>query len=295
MPQTDLVVFGDSVPWGQGLLDQHKYAALVRDQLAAHGHDLTVRMVAHSGATIGIHGPDDLTASDGEVPIATPTILEQITTYGGDPANAAVVLLNGGINDVNIRVILNPLTTLDDLHQKTRQYCLEDMTQLLAKAKVRFPNPGTTIVVTDYYPILSSDSHPMRAPLLLAVHGVAFAPFAYHDVVFDKIVALCTQFTSESTTYLQQAVHSQNDSRVVFVHSGFAPENAVFASNPWLFGVNADLSPQDEVIPARHAACDATYPPIDALDREACYRASAGHPNAAGAAQFATVVTAALC
>jgi hypothetical protein len=164
----------------------------------------------------------------------------------------------------------------------------------LASVKAKFTKSGTTILVTDYYPILSTDSQPMRAPLLLAVHGLSFAPFAYHDVVFDKIVALCTQFASESTTYLQRAVEAQNDLRVAFVHSAFAPENAVFASNPWLFGVNEDLSPQDEVISARHAACDVKYSPIDVLDREACYRASAGHPNVAGADQFAAVITAAL-
>jgi len=44
-----LVVLGDSVTWGQGHLDQNKFVNVV-----AGRRQLTVRMHAHSGATIGV-------------------------------------------------------------------------------------------------------------------------------------------------------------------------------------------------------------------------------------------------
>src|SRR5437762_2962827 len=102
-----VTVVGDSVAWGQGLLDTHKYGSIVNQTLGLATPPL---MLAHSGATIGIRGATPFTAQSGEVPTSSPTVLEQVTA-APDPADAQVVLMNGGINDVNIRVILNPMTT----------------------------------------------------------------------------------------------------------------------------------------------------------------------------------------
>jgi lysophospholipase L1-like esterase len=291
MAQTQFVVFGDSVTWGQGLADPHKFSSLVRQSLAAAGRELTIEMLAHSGATIGYRGPDDVPHIDGEVPVASPTVFKQLLTYSGDPTAAAVVLVTGGINDVNVRLLLNPLTPFDEVHYKTQLYCYHDMLALLTSTTQLFTSPTTKIVVTAYFPFLSSDSNPLRAPLLLAAHGVAPAPFAFHDIVFDKLVKLSMQFWNESTDALRRAVKDCGDSRVVLAVAPFTEKNSVYATDPWLFGLNAgDFSPQDEVILERRQACDLRYPPIDVIDREACYRASAGHPNVTGAQRFADVI-----
>ena len=60
----------------------------------------------------------------------------------------------------------------------------------------------------------------------------------------------------------------------------------------WLFGINADLSPEDPMAAARRASCNACLD--DFLRREQCYRASAGHPNLTGAQKFADAILAAL-
>ena len=287
-----VTVVGDSVAWGQGLLDAHKFSSIVNEGLGSGG--VAPDMLAHSGATIGIRGATPFTSASGEVPASAPTILAQVMA-APDPTTTEVVLMNGGINDVNVRVILNPFTSFRDLSHKTSRYCHRDMLALLKTATQRFPSPKTKFAVTGYYPVLSSDSEPLRAPLLLATHGVSFAPFMYHDAVFDKIVALCTRFWKESTHCLNRAVRDCGDSRVHFVDPGFTERNAVFATAPLLWGVKADFSAQDEVIPDRHVACNVAYPqPIDIVDREACYRASAGHPNVAGAQQFAVAILASL-
>src|SRR5512144_2274746 len=95
-----LTVFGDSVNWGQGLLTQHKFSTLVRERLARNGTPLTVEMLAHSGATIGARGPATRTRIDGEVPVSSPTVMEQVASYDGDPDDVAMIVLNGGINDI---------------------------------------------------------------------------------------------------------------------------------------------------------------------------------------------------
>src|SRR5204863_7668729 len=102
MAASKIVVFGDSVNWGQGLLTQHKFSTLARNGLAGAGTSLTVQMLAHSGATIGVRGPDTPTRIDSEVPVSYPTVMEQVALYDDDADDVAVVILNGGINDVDI-------------------------------------------------------------------------------------------------------------------------------------------------------------------------------------------------
>ena len=53
MPNTlKIVVLGDSVPWGQGLLDEHKYANQIAAELC-QSPATDIYMLAHSGAIIG--------------------------------------------------------------------------------------------------------------------------------------------------------------------------------------------------------------------------------------------------
>jgi hypothetical protein len=165
------------------------------------------------------------------------------------------------------------------------------MRVLLTQMLSSFPNPATRVVVTSYYPILSRRSTPFRIPRVLVIYGVqSQAPrLVSSQAFFDAIVNRCLQFWRESAGCLRRAVDDVNASlvapRVLFVDPGFSEENAVFADEPWLWGVNQDLSPQDEVIDARRAACNAAIPWHDLLAREQCYRASAGHPNLKGASK----------
>jgi hypothetical protein len=295
MAASKIVVFGDSVNWGQGLLTQHKFSTLVREGLASPGTSLTVQMLAHSGATIGVRGPGTTTRIDGEVPVSSPTVMEQVALYDDDPDDVAVIILNGGINDVDIRVILNPLTTQADLRHDIQQFCYHDMLVLLKAVAARFPTTAP-MVVTGYYPVLSNKSHPLRIPFLLETYGVGFPFFLDQNLVFAKIVALSMQFWSESSVALQHAVMDCNTfvgaDRVKYAAVPFTVDNAVFADQPWLFGLDGEFNPQDEVIAERRAACNLNIEPNDIFGREGCYRASAGHPNTTGAVAYANAIIA---
>jgi hypothetical protein len=102
------------------------------------------------------------------------------------------------------------------------------------------------------------------------------------------------QFWTESSMHLQHAVTSCNaaagGTRVRYAAVPFTVDNAVFADDPWLFGLNGDFSPQDEVAPERHVACNLNIDPFDVFAREGCYRASAGHPNVQGAVAYAQTI-----
>jgi lysophospholipase L1-like esterase len=284
-----MVVLGDSVPWGQGLLEEHKFHTLVQKGL---GGSIAKDVIAHSGATIGVRTTRTGKA-DGEVPISYPTIVQQCDEYSNAPEQVDLVLLNGGINDIDIRTILNPFTDEDDLSDDIRKYCYLDMKTLLGKVLAKFTK--AKIVLTGYYPIISKQSHPLRILPFLDILGIGFPSGFYVDPIFEKIAALSIQFWKESDQQLARAVTDTDGGRIIFVPAPFTEANSVFTDDPWLFALNADLSPQDEVIAARENSCDLYFDePLDLVSREQCHRASAGHPNVTGSRNIAEAVLRAL-
>lgn len=295
-----LVTLGDSVHWGQGLRLEHKLHWLVDADLRSTHPGLVHFLGAHSGAVIGIGATVERNAVDGEVPVAYPTIAEQVDNFPGDPADVLAVLVNGGINDIDIRNILNPFVSRMALHALIEEHCYDSMRQLLDTIVRRFDNRVTRVIVTGYYPVLSPRSRPFGIPWLLASEGLTLPSGLDVLAGSNIVIAKCMQFWEESTSALKRAVSKASASlpqpRIAFADPGFTEDNAVFAGVPWLFGLANDvvMSPQDEVVQERHAACDLAFPPIDWAAREQCYRASAGHPNVSGARQYADAILAAL-
>jgi lysophospholipase L1-like esterase len=268
--------------------------AIVRDKLAQTKGPVQTRLLAHSGAVIGVDSGSPAGSCDGEVPTAFPTILQQCAAAPDTSVN--LVTLNGGINDIDIRYILNPFTEQDDLADTTRRFCGKDMGVLLDRALIRFP--AARIVVTSYYPILSPASHVGGLDDFMLTIGMPIGPLTRlidDTIIYERIVSNCELFFTESTKALQGAIHAANaraPGRVGFAAPPFTEDNAALAPQAWLFGINDDLSPEDPVAATRRVSCDKCT--RDFLRREQCYRASCGHPNATGAQQFATAILAAL-
>jgi hypothetical protein len=286
---------GDSVQWGQGLADPDKFDVLVAAAVGGAA-PATITRLAHSGAVIG-KNPVTGNPANGEVPVSRPTIIEQCDNFNDSPGTVDLVLLNGGINDVDIRTILNPLVPSAILHNRTVSFCHDSMLALLQKVSAKFNQPSCRILVTGYYPILSNQSHFPSVLGLLGVHLIAPPPFMEENIVIQAVIDHCEQFFTQSTAALRQAVTDAGDARISFIDPGFTDANSVFAPNAFLWGLNddpPDFSPQDEVVAERHAACDIAFNEIDIVHREQCYRASAGHPNQAGARQYASQILAAL-
>jgi len=289
-----IVTLGDSVPWGQGLLEQQKYDFLIEAALTPdHPEGITIERLAHSGA---VAAPGNGQAAPaGEVPAPYPSILAQVDSVTS-PETVDLVLLNGGINDVGVATILNPLAFVPPLAERVRTACYHSMLRVLQHASAVFTKPSARLCVTDYYPILSDRSDPLGISALLHMHGLQTPDFVdvklFHNVVVDR----CEEFFSISTDSLRRAVNDAGDSRMIFVTSGFTDENALFVpGTSFLWGLDKELEPEDPVAAPRHVQCDLTFAePLQFAQREQCYRASAGHPNPHGAAQFARQVLAAL-
>ena len=289
--KTMLAIIGDSVMWGQGLLPSRKLSASLPQLLAAAHPGLTAKSYAHSGAVIGVGAVPGIADASGEVPVADPTILAQATQLAGLAEPITAVILNGGINDVDIRVIVNPFTTRAHLASLIERYCYQDMLALLEGVQAAVPGEAIPILVVGYYPILNHDSSLDRYPDLLESYALPVGePFTLlSDEEKAKrwlgSVGNCLTFWHESDACLARAVEKFNrqsvTNRAQFVKLPFAEENAVFASKPWLWGVDATLQPEDEVVHERRDACRVTE--RGRIARFMCDRASVGHPNVTGA------------
>jgi lysophospholipase L1-like esterase len=280
-----LLAIGDSVIWGQGLLAEHKTATLLARHL---GTETT--MLAHSGAKIGIRDSYTVTMPSGEVPCFFPTILQQLQSFPGDPTQVKYVLMNGGINDVEVQRVFNPMIPQFELELHTRNYCGRDMLTLLQRVVKKFSN--AQVLVLGYYPVLSHQSSPQGVETLFSlIHGVKFAPL-YDPAAFrNELVEHCVRFWKLSTGLLRGTVEQVNrtagETRAIFVESGLDESNAAYASRSllWEIDLAAPNEPPDEAVAERSAACDLVA--AGEMQKHQCLLSSAGHPNVAGAAKMA--------
>jgi beta-glucosidase/6-phospho-beta-glucosidase/beta-galactosidase/lysophospholipase L1-like esterase len=294
-----IVALGDSVAWGQGLRSHEKFTTQVADAFAASqgGIKSYISNLAHSGATIGVGDATTMDPIDGEVPTSYPTALQQLPMFSGDPAAVDLVIVTAGLNDTNIRTILNPLNNPLQFAESISQHCHRDLRTLLSETATMFPT--ATIIATGYYAMVSEDSEISLVEALLVAAGVAVGGLPGGVLaagLIPQIVTNCRAFYELSTLAIRSAVDDVNDRllspRAVFVDAGFKPENAALASQAWLYGINADLSPQDKFTSGdRAAACALNSSRTSAFQ---CARASIGHPNATGATAYANAIIAAL-
>lgn len=279
------LVIGDSVVWGQGLAEEHKTASIVARHLGAK-----LEMLAHAGAKIGLRDSYSVIMPSGEVPCFFPTILQQLQRYAGDPGEVRWVLMNGGINDVEVHRVFNPMVPQYELELHTRNYCGRDMLALLKQVTQRFPN--ALVLLLGYYPALSQQSLHEGVELIYSlVHGVRFAPLCEPDLFRAGIVEHCLRFWTLSTGRLRGAVDIVNReagrTRAIFVDSGMTEVNAAYAPQSLLWEVDLDNpeSAPDEAAQARRAASELVA--AGPLQTRQCCLSAAAHPNVAGAARMA--------
>jgi hypothetical protein len=318
---------GDSIVWGQGLLETQKFSMLVADTLTARYNGsiavFATDRCAHSGARIApVPGdapdpraprlPGDFT---GECPSAVPSITAQVagwtagTLAAGQGGEIDLVILDGGANDVRITTIMTPWASDPALSAATTAACFTGMGALLTTVLATFPSAA--VVVTGYYPIVSTESD-MRllfpvlgalgllaaavvgsaaVPLVPGAGPVGFGPLetaALYDWVRSRLITRSMLFASVANASLASAVAAAGP-RVALAVPAFGPTNAIFAQDPYVFGVGLSpggLVPLDPVAGARVAAC---LPP-DPITTVA----SIGHPNARGARAYADAIAATL-
>jgi hypothetical protein len=216
----------------------------------------------------------------------------------GNPVNVDLVLLNGGINDVNVRAILNPLLDDKSLLQATEQACFTEMAALLREVAMTYSS--ARIIVLGYYPIVSPQSNLDLLPVLLGALGFAVAGpngilTALGAVgIRNQLIHRSRLFVLRAHESLARAVATLNSEhklngadRAFLAVPDFRDEHAVLAPDALLWGVNDDGSPEDPIAADRARSCRVQK---DVIDRTICEHASAGHPNPKGTAYYAQAI-----
>ncbi len=288
-----MLVLGDSIMWGQGLKTPDKVWSRLRNWLQEKtGRDVRERIEAHSGAAIeATPGSELFTSKDGEVNLLTPTINEQVdaaSEYYGDPGKVDLILVNGCINDVDVRTLLDASTALNLLETSIREKCGGRMQSLLQRITREFPN--AYVVVSGYYNIISPLSDDNSFARLLVKSLTTQKPEAKR--MSDKqmranLVAISDLWYQVSTRSLAQAVEAVNSDlrqrvakqRVLFAEIQFSPEHAFSAPDTllwnFMFGSTnlsglrhaivvmtlgtAAYKPNDQVRDRRNKSCKETY------------------------------------
>ncbi|MBI5855731.1 MAG: SGNH/GDSL hydrolase family protein [Nitrospirae bacterium] len=161
-----MVTLGDSIIWGQGHREDDKFTSQVQRWISQkYGRAVRKIVYAHSGATIEPTTEPFRIADHGEVNYSTATISQQVDCVPQDVAiNADFVLLDGCINDFDALRILDPTVDRVWIRKEAEGRCGARMPALLRKVLVKFPK--AKIVVTGYFPIVSTRSNPAGEALL---------------------------------------------------------------------------------------------------------------------------------
>jgi hypothetical protein len=259
-----MLILGDSIMWGQGLLEQQKFWYLTKEWLREQtGKNVVPHLEAHSGATIFWRGDqkyplDRLTTFNGELNISTPTIEQQVEnavkyyeSSSVKPPDVDLILVNGGINDLGAFNLINPFKNKRWIEKKARQYCGEDMFALLEKISAAFRN--ARIIVTGYYPVVSLETSQeklcgiinalVREKIINRIRrffglGDSRADYCAFNSVRQRVRELIAELSilsetwqSQTNIYLRQAVERINKNHPLT--AGGDTRRAVFVAAPF--------------------------------------------------------------
>ena len=326
--QFNLLVLGDSIAWGQGLRDEHKAWYQVKTLLEqSAGRKVLERVEAHSGAVIGSPGDsggNPVPPQDGEVNRGLPSVNHQIDnalrSYA-DPGEVDLVLVDGCINDLDARRLLNAANTPEGIHELAEQKCGPPVEALLSRITTSFPKAH--VIITGYYPILSEQTESdlfMRALMKRFYTGTA--PMndkqlrtRLIDISREWYLTTNQMLAAATSKVDAQLAAKGSRQRTLFAGIAFVPEQSFAAPQSRLWGFDASflrkllviltlgrvtLKTNDEQRNQRNTSCKETFPrPAgETKDQERarenrimlCRLAAIGHPNREGASMYAEAI-----
>lgn len=327
--QFNLLVLGDSIPWGQGLKDEHKAWYLVKTWLeSTGGEQVRETVLAHSGAVIGSVGDsagNPIPSLDGEINRGSPSVNDQIDsalrTYA-DPGKVDLVMVDGCINDLDARRLLNAANNAAEIRELAQQKCGPPVEALLARIAGSFPNAH--VVITGYYPILSektSNDFFMRTLFKRLYTGSA--PMNDRqlrerliDMSREWYVATNRMLAAATEKVDAQLTAKGSRQRALFAEVVFLPEHSFAATQSRLWGFDASairkllviltlgrvtLNTNDERRSQRSASCNEIFrrPAGETTEQKKarqnrialCRLAAIGHPNRKGAQMYADAIS----
>jgi lysophospholipase L1-like esterase len=294
-----VIALGDSVAWGQGLLEDQKIERLLARRWSSRFNVLTANY-AHSGGTIGFDAAGPENVQPREIPQAAPPLRAQVQRAASERFGAPwdLAIICASINDVNVKAIFDPTMSPSRIRELVDHYCHRDLASALTEARSTLlpSNPALVVAVLGYYSVVSERSEriPTYESIVRAFLGLGprRGPPAYldpHDPVARRLIENSLAFAARSKDAMIAAVDDANRSGPAifhFIDPDFGEEHASMTPVPYVWGMDRDANPTDDLTPFRRDVCRWGLGRSGA-DYFVCERASVGHPNPAGAARYA--------
>ncbi|NJM53677.1 MAG: hypothetical protein HC846_09985 [Blastocatellia bacterium] len=222
-----------------------------------------------------------------------------------------MVLLTGGIVDITVAGVLDPLGNDKVLRKQIVQYCNEDMFRFLDESAKVFPS--ALFVVVGYFPIFSPQSDTAEAfNAFLEAYSLPrpFKPFAnnvltrpFFRIIKKKAIRRSQIWFEDSNRELQTAVNRVNEKtgrqHAVFVKTSLTENDALHTPNTLLFKMMGKGRLNDSFYDERQIECKKVLgnlrksTGIKQSVRQ-CEIAAIGHPNIEGAKVYAEDIKAVL-
>ncbi len=324
----NMLVLGDSVLWGEGLKTEHKAWYHVKLWIEkATGRPVVEKIEAHSGAVVEARAADEmLTATDGEVDVALPSVLNQVDRalqHYGDGAKVDLVLVTGCVNDIGAPNLLDADSSAE-IVQLTEAKCGRPMERLLQKITTSFPSAD--VIVTGYYLFFSEKTRNDFVLRALARKFQKSHPAAAkltRKEAFERLISNSEVWHQSSNKKLAEVVEKANaeihnqggHTRVMFTNINFAPEYSFGTKETRLWGFDRSpfrtmllflslgkilLPTNDEVRRQRSASCRVAFKRQQNESSEQkkerqnrlllCRYAALGHPNKKGAVLYSDAI-----
>ena len=328
----NLLVLGDSILWGQGLKEEHKAWRQVESWLEqTTGREVRAKIEAHSGAVIGSAESSTDTSTvwiDGEINRAVPSVNEQINyalrSYS-DRSQVDLVLVDGCINDIDARRLLNASNTPSGIRELAQAKCGAPVEALLEKVAASFPNAH--VIITGYYPIVSektSNDLFMRALNRRLYTPAPGAPHRSDKELRRQLIDISKEWYQSSNQKLADAARAVDAKlsaggsrqRILFAEVEFLPDYAFGSHGSRLWGFDASplrkllvilafgrvsIRTNDETRSQRSESCKEVFkrPEGETKDQKRarewrlmlCKLAALGHPNRKGSAMYVEAIT----
>ena len=328
----NLLVLGDSILWGQGLKEEHKAWHQVKSWLEqTTGREVREKIEAHSGAVIGSAGDQTDNSTvwlDGEINRAVPTVNEQISyalrSYS-DRSQVDLVLVDGCINDIDARRLLNASNTPAGIRELAQAKCGAPVEALLEKIASSFPHAH--VIITGYYPIISEKTS--NDLFMRALGKRLYTPAPGSPRISDKelrrrLIAISQEWYDASNEKLADSAKSVDAKlaasgsrqRTLFARVEFLPDYAFGSHGSRLWGFDASplrkllvilafgrvsIRTNDETRSQRSESCEQVFkrPEGETKDQKRarewrlmlCKLAALGHPNRKGSAMYVEAIT----
>ncbi len=323
----EMLVVGDSLIAGQGLPEKDKFTLLTAEWLENTYFEgkrkVNLTNLSHSGARLFLQ-PDEIEALNDaekdveefhhpEVNFSFPSSKSQVDVAfkeyrkaGKSPDDVRLVLMSGGITDLNASFVVNGFLKYRPLREKIEKHCNETMFQFLKYASSVFPNALFTVV--GYFPIASnkSDTHQIyNAVLELYEFPGPTKPILNNLVTKQFFKVLHARLTKrsriwfeESNAALQTAIKRVNEhtgkKTAIFVDSPIPEKRSFATKDSLLFGMGKKGRSEDSMYDVRQVECPKAIEQVKAVNlkfkQRFCELSALGHPNPEGSRLYAEAI-----